>query len=236
MSTSSRKAFPSSLLTSPSVRGLIFLAAISQARVFLPHLKLLISMFSSTFNLQNFTTALFRFLSFFSLLYHSSSVCLYASLSAYFSLSLHIPTLLLSPILPSLPPTITPSYSYWTSNRIHFPWRAGLAPVSCSWSLSEHLCLTAYKWAWTPGKQDTHTDAHTDSLHNHKCCAVVTSVTNQDLCWPLRFQRHRLIVLPCTLMSVGPLTLWCHLWPLIVELKGVVKRGVHKTCTNYTQT
>lgn len=105
------KAFPSSLLTSPSVRGLIFLAAISQARVFLPHLKLSISLFSSTFNLRNFTTALFLSLifppplSFIRSLSLCLPFCLFFSPSAYpnfysppFSPPCHPP---------SLPPTRT---------------------------------------------------------------------------------------------------------------------------------
>lgn len=82
-----------------------------------------------------------------------------------------------------MPPTITPSYSSRTSNRIHFPWRAGLAPESCSWSLSEHLGLTAYKWVWPLVNR-----THTDFLHNRKWSAVVTSVMRRTFAGPSAFR------------------------------------------------
>lgn len=169
MSISSRKASCSFLFTSPSVRELLFLTDISCSS-----LKLLIYLFSSAVHSLVCRTQLPNSLLRCPLSLKPSSL--------FFPLSLYPNscTLLLPPILPSLPPINTPSYLYWTSNRINFPRTAGPAPVRYSWSLSEHLCLTAYKWARTPCKQGppTHRCAHRDSLHNHKCSVFVTFVTN----------------------------------------------------------
>lgn len=164
MSFSSRKAFSSFLFTSPSVRELLFLADISCSS--LCHcLKLLIYLFPSAVHSLVCRTLLPNspLLSPLSLKHSSLSLSLYPNSC----------TLL-------LPPINTPSYLYWTSNRINFPRTAGPAPVRYSWSLSEHLCLTAYKWARTPCKQGrpAHRCAHRDSLHNHKRSVFVTFVTN----------------------------------------------------------
>ena len=172
MSISSSKAFPSSLLTSPSVGGLISSAAISQSSCFLSSSQIVdLPVFSST--AQRLICLFLFFFCFLSLILSSftasPSLLRFLSRSAYPNSS----TLFLT--LPSLPPTITPSYLRWTSNRIHFPRRAGPAPVSRSWSLSAHLCLTAYKWAWTPCKQDTLSLFHTHT-HTHRFPHATTSV------------------------------------------------------------
>lgn len=98
------------------------------------------------------------------------------------------------------------------------------SPVSCSWSLSRLLCLTAYKWAW-PLANRTHT--HRFPTQPQVKCGG-NSVMEQDLWWPLCVQRHWLFVLhtDVSFLTIWPLTLWCHFWPLVVETQ------VFKTRTN----
>lgn len=126
MRISSRKAFCSFLFTSPSVREPIFPAAISRARVLLRHLKLLIYLFSSTVEPLICWTLLPSFT--FPPLCLEAQSCSSLPLSLYPNFCTLLPPNPPTPhILPSLPPIITPSYLYWTSNRIHFPRTAGPA-------------------------------------------------------------------------------------------------------------
>lgn len=195
---SRRKALPFTCLTSLSVR-VLFLAAISPACFFLPRLPLCRSCFSFIFqplicgalkNIQFLTAEMFSsksvwffcvglcsnnnniFVFFFPLFFSTSHL----SNPRPFALSCHLP--------------IISSSVCWTSNRIHLPWRGGRSPASCSWSLSEPLCLTAHKWAW-PLVNRTSAETHTDPPRNHQWSVVVTSVVTQHLRCPGCSHRHR---------------------------------------------
>lgn len=128
----------------------------------------------------------------------------------------------LSSILSSPPPTN--HYSYWTSNRIHFLWRAGILL---------DLCLTAHKWAWPL--------VYRTPVLRFPTQPQVKCVW--DLCHQMRAQLACLLsgtwtdcvsLLRCNFPAVWTLNLWYQLWPPVVEWMGGMKRIVGKTCKNKT--
>lgn len=183
MSFSSRKAFPSFLLTSPSGTKAYFPSSHQSSSCFLNS--------SQIGDLPVFISC-------------STFKC--------WTLSLSLSTLALFPSFsppyhpPSLPPTCTEhqTESISPGQQDRPLWAAlDLCPSISVWQLTNEP---------EPLVNRTHTDTHRFPTHNHKWSASVTSVTNQDMGWPLRFLRHGQIAL----MSVWPFTLWSNLWPLMV--------------------
>lgn len=189
MSVSNRTASPSSLLTSPSVRGLICAAAITQAP------QLISNRWSPCFH-QLFKLKPHKLLLSFTFSFKTSLISLYAYPNSF--------------TLPRSPLPATHHQSLLLAPNIKqnpFPLESSTSPselllISVRASLFDSLQMSLNPLYTGQSHTHTHRCAHTDSQCNHKCSAVVTSVTNQDLCWPLCFQGHRQIVLPCTLMSV----------------------------------